>query len=260
MSCIHTGSVKAFVFSAIVLLTESLLNCGLAQVPDDIRASLIGRGHALLIGVWKYDDNAWPELRSVTADIEDLAKGLTPHFASVDTLINPTTHDISFKLREFMTGQWNRPDERLLIYYAGHGFTDYNINSRIYTGYITGRDTPACRGSNCDDAIGNAIPFSYLDSLNRETRVRQVLNLFDSCFSGLAVARGPDDEEVARYVADQAREEIRKPVRYYITSGGPTEKVPADSPFASLILKGLSGSADFWKDGFFTTEELGIYL
>jgi hypothetical protein len=44
------------------------------------------------------------------------------------------------------TGRRNRPDERLLIYYSSHGFTDYNINSRIYTGYITGTDTPACHG------------------------------------------------------------------------------------------------------------------
>jgi hypothetical protein len=63
-----------------------------------------------------------------------------------------------------------------------------------------------------------------------------------------------------RYVADQARDAIRKPVRYYITSGGPTERVPADSPFASLVLKGLAGEADFWHDGFISAEELGMYL
>ena len=34
--------------------------------------------------------------------------------------------------------------------------------------------------------------------------------------------------------------------------------MPADSPFASLILKGLSGAADFWKDGFLSAEELAF--
>ena len=208
----------------------------------------------------KYDGGAWPELRSVTADIDDLAKGLAPHFATVETLPNPTTDVIRQKLREFMTGRWDQKNERLLVYYAGHGFTDYNPNSRIYTGYITGRDTPACQGANCDDAIRNAIPFDEIDSLNRETRVLQVINLFDSCFSGLSVTRDPNNTTPTHYVEDQARDEIQKPIRYYITAGGPYEHVPADSPFASLILKGLGGEADFWKDGFLTGEELGFYL
>jgi hypothetical protein len=221
---------------------------------------LTGRGHALLIAVSKYDKDAWPELRSVIADIDDLKKGLAPHFTTIETLINPKSDIIRNKLREFMTGQWNKPDERLLVYYAGHGFTDYNINSRTYTGYITGSDTPACHGTDCDSAIGNAIPFNYIDGLNRETRARQVLTLFDSCFSGLVAAKGPDDAEATHYAADRAREEIRKPIRYYITAGGPAEKVPANSPFASLILKGLNGAADFWKDGFISAEELGVYL
>lgn len=157
--------IRLFLIAACCL-TPSLVGRVSAEVADDIRANLAHRGHALLIGVSKYDGNAWSELSSVTADIADLAKGLSPHFATIDTLINPTTDVLWNKLRAFMTGQWNRPDERLLIYYAGHGFTDYNINSRIYTGYITGKDTPACNGANCDDAIGNAIPFNYIDGLN----------------------------------------------------------------------------------------------
>jgi len=194
-------AVRIFFVAAICLLAPPLASHLSAQVPDDIRASLTGHGHALLIGVSKYDGNAWPELPSVTADIEDLAKGLTPHFATIDKLINPTTNALWDKLREFMINKWNRRDERLLVYYAGHGFTDYNSNSRVYTGYITGRDTPACHGANCDEAISNAIPFNYIDSLNRETRVRQVITLFDSCFSGLAVAKGPNDIEAIHYAA-----------------------------------------------------------
>ena len=218
-------SVKAFLGVAICILALTLIGCvppqvpgkigsslirndaASAQVPDDIKATLTGHGHALLIGVTRYDGNTWPELGSVTADIDDLAKGLKPHFVTVDTLINPTADTIRTKLREFMVYTWNKPDERLLVYYAGHGFSSFNDNSRSTTGYITGRDTLACNGANCDNAIANAIPFNYIDGLNRETRVRQVLTLFDSCFSGLAVARAPEND-ATRYAADRARQEI----------------------------------------------------
>src|SRR4051812_20975875 len=112
--------VRAFLAFVICLLSQALFNVTFAQAPDDIRVSLTGRGHALLIAVSKYDKDTWPELRSVIADIDDLKKGLAPHFATIETLINPKTDNIRNKLREFMTGQWNKPDERLLVYYAGH--------------------------------------------------------------------------------------------------------------------------------------------
>jgi hypothetical protein len=43
-------------------------------------------------------------------------------------------------------------------------------------------------------------------------------------------------------------------------AGGRTETGPVDRPFASLILEGLDGAADIWKDGSFTAEELRFYF
>ena len=109
-------------FVACLLLVVSAQ----AQVPDYIRAPLTGRGHALLIGVSHYgEDSGWTPLPSVSDDIAVLQNSLAPHFATVDTLLNPTTKVLSDKLREFLLGKWNRTDERLLVYYAGHGFTSF---------------------------------------------------------------------------------------------------------------------------------------
>ena len=234
-------TVRAFLVFVIYLLTQLLSGHASAEVPDDIKTNLTGHGHALLIGVSKYDNNAWTELRSVTADLEDLVKGLKPHFATIDTLINPATNTIRNRLRELMTGRWNQPNERLLVYYAGHGFTDYNPSSRVYTGYITGRDTPACRGNDCSTAIGDAIPFNELDTINRETRALHVIMLFDSCFSGsIFMSRSPDTDP-KHYDYQRARDALHTPVRYYITAGAAYEKIPADSPFSQLVLRGLPG-------------------
>ena len=39
---------------------------------------------------------------------------------------DPTVSQLRDRMREFLLGKWNLPDERLFIYYAGHGFTDFN--------------------------------------------------------------------------------------------------------------------------------------
>jgi hypothetical protein len=249
-----------FLLLPLCVIVQLMLHKAVAQVPDDLRASLTARGHALLIGVSTYNSNSWPQLTAVFDDIESLAQGLAPHFESIETLINPTTDEIRFRLREFMTRQSNQTAERLLVYYAGHGFTDYNPNIRTYTGYITGKDTPACHGGDCGSSIEHAIPFQELDALNRVARARQVIMLFDSCFSGSVFLTRSTDNDPLHYDYDRARDALHNPVRYYITAGAANEQIPANSPFAQLLLRGLRGEADIYKDGFITGEQLGAYL
>jgi hypothetical protein len=145
----------------------------------------------------------------VAGDIQDLTRGLAPHFSTVDTLLDPTTNAIQTRLREFMTAQWNQPEERLLVYYAGHGFTSYNQNSHDYVGYITGKDTPACHGDDCSNAVGRAVSFNELDAVNRETRSRQVITLFDSCFSGSIFLVRANEGDPKHYDYIRARDAIR---------------------------------------------------
>jgi len=251
--------LRALGFLAACLLLPVMVVPASAKVPDDIRAALMGRGHALLIGVGLYKDSAWTPLPSVSDDVAVLHNSLAPHFATVETLLNPTAEALFTKLREFLLGKWNRSDERLLVYYAGHGFTDFNQYSRIDMGYITGSDTPGYM-NGWDGAVANAISFQDIDALNRETRVRQVIMLFDSCFSGSLFSTRSGNVKATHYDYERARDALSEPVRYYITAGGPTETIPAVSPFADLVARGLRGDADFYHDGFITGEELGQYL
>jgi WD40 repeat protein len=251
--------LRTFGYLAACLLFPVMVAPATAQVPNDIRADLTGRGHALLIGVSHYDDSAWGTLPNVSDDVTVLKKSLAPHFATVDKLINPTAENLLKTLREFLLGKWNRSDERLLIYYAGHGFTVFNQYSREDMGYITGSDTPGYRDT-WNNSIINAISFQDIDALNRETQARQVIMLFDSCFSGSLFSTRSGDVDPKRYDYERARDALHQPVRYYITAGGPTETIPAISPFAELVARGLGGAADTYKDGFITAEELGQYL
>src|SRR5262249_19929558 len=143
------------------------------QIPGDIQKVLQHRGHALLIGESHYT-RGWDELAGVRHDLQTLKAGLTPYFETVETVQDPTVSQLRERMREFLLGKWNTPDERLFIYYAGHGFTDFNQASRENNGYITGSDTPRY-DLNPGKAIENAVPFTEIDSWNRQTRARHVL-------------------------------------------------------------------------------------
>jgi hypothetical protein len=80
-----------FLLLPLCVIVQLMLHRAVAQVPNDLRASLTARGHALLIGVSTYNSDSWPQLTTVFDDIESLAQGLAPHFESIETLINPTT-------------------------------------------------------------------------------------------------------------------------------------------------------------------------
>jgi uncharacterized caspase-like protein len=205
-----------------------------AQVPDDIQQLLHHRGHALLIGVSNYT-SGWPQLPNVKDDLDDLKSGLEPYFETVDIVPNPTVAQLRDRVSEFLLGQWNQPDERLFIYYSGHGFTAFNQSSRDNDGYITGSDTPG-------KAVAKAVSFYDVDSWSRQTSARHVLMVFDSCFSGsLFQTLGAPPEEPPHNYLDNVRTLLRKPMRYYITAGRQNEEVAADSTFATLLLRGLRG-------------------
>src|SRR5262249_12586616 len=166
------------------------------RIPEDIQQVLQHRGHALLIGQSHYT-RGWDELASVRYDLQTLKAGLTPYFETVEIVQDPTVSQLRDRMREFLLGQWNMPDERLFIYYAGHGFTDFNQASRENNGYITGSDTPRY-DLTPGKAIENAVPFTDIDAWNRQTRARHVLMVFDSCFSGTLFQTMGSEEEPSR--------------------------------------------------------------
>jgi outer membrane protein OmpA-like peptidoglycan-associated protein len=216
-------------------------------------------GAALIIGVWRYRDPLWGDLPSIEDNIDTLAQGLAPHFQTVRTVKNPPTDPLRSELRNFIVGSSYRGVKRLFVYYGGHGFTDFNQSSRTNDGYITGTDTPAYDPNN-PVAVSEALSFQEIDSMNRESRAVQVLMAFDSCFSGSIFMTRMTNLTPRREDAERARILLNLPSRFFITAGGPNDEVPANSPFAALILRGLSGEADFYGIGLVTAEDLGIYI
>src|SRR5262249_52867130 len=68
------------------------------------------------------------------------------------------------------------------------------------------------------------------------------------------------EEELRRKDLDGIRRMLGQPIRYYITSCRKEEVVTNDSTFATLLLRGLRGEADFFRQGLVSADQLGIYL
>ena len=162
-------------------------------------------------------------------------------------------------MRDFLLGQWNKPNERLFIYYSGHGFPDFNESSREKDGYITGSDTPLQNPTD-NKAIENAMQFGEVEYLSRQTKARHVLMVFDACFSGSLFRTKGTETEPNKYEFDGIRRMLGQPIRYFITAGRESEEVSADGTFAKLLLRGLRGGADFFHEGIISADQLGIYL
>jgi hypothetical protein len=141
-----------------------------AQLAAERAALGSGRYHALIIG-----NNDYARLQDLKTPIDD-AKRLeqllrTRYGFTTTVLTNATRYDILSALntlREKLT-----LDDRLLIYYAGHGELD-ELNSRSY--WLPVDAEP--------DSNANWIPSVAITDLVNIIRARHVLLVVDSCYSG----------------------------------------------------------------------------
>jgi Caspase domain len=135
------AGVRRVVVGTILLITMAFSIPGYAQ-EDPLR-----QGDALIIGTWAYSDARWPRLDDIRLQVDQLRFGLESHFDAVQVLSNPTFDQLDSGLRRFLRIRGNDENARLLIYYAGHGYTEVDLGRNESRGYITGSDTPHVDGS-----------------------------------------------------------------------------------------------------------------
>jgi hypothetical protein len=111
----------------------------------DSPARLYNESHALVIGVSEYT-GGWPQLPGVKADVQTITQALQKHGFHVVVVENPTSAELDKAYRDFIVQYGLRADNRLLLYFAGHGYThkpSYATNDpKEWMGYIVARDAP----------------------------------------------------------------------------------------------------------------------
>jgi hypothetical protein len=207
--------------------------------------------YALIIGASGYN-NGWQKLNGVKEDVTAVSKVLTKHGFTVETAIDPNSGNLLATINSFVNKYGFVENNRLLIYFAGHGYTETGGDGRKF-GYIVPVDAPDPKRNQ----IGfqqKAVTMDEIETVARRIRSKHALFVFDSCFSGSLVSRSKTIvPPIINYLSTQS-------VRQFITAGADNQEVPDESVFRQMFVRGLEGEADANKDGYITGTELAVYL
>lgn len=212
--------------------------------------TLYQQSHALLIGVSNYDNGLTP-LPGVAEDIKLVKAALEENGFDIEVVMNPTSVALQKAFSRFISQYGQGADNRLLFYYAGHGYTE-KMPYGDDIGYICPIDTPD-PNKNSGEFQGKAMAMGQIEIYAKQIKSKHAIFIFDACFAGQIFSTSRAIPEIISY-------KTKEPVRQFITSGSATETVPDKSVFCTQFIRGLKGEADGNKDGFVTGTEFGEFL
>ena len=209
--------------------------------------------YALIIGNGAYPvKNGWTPLPGAVKDVKEVAAVLERHGFNVTLKIDVTKPEFNQAFSEFIYESGKDPDNRLLFYYAGHGYTTKAATGEDL-GYLVMLDTPTPENAAAFDLY--SVDMVKFVSDSKKIHAKHVLFMFDSCFSGTVL--NLRNRVTPSHITDR----IKNPVRQFITAGRADEPVPDRSEFKKAFLNILEGRVEEpTPDGYLTGVELGDYL
>jgi len=187
---------------------------GVAVLPDIKKAGSWGRYHALVIGINDYQK--WPRLQTAVKDATVLRDLLVTRYGFnkknviLRTDRKASRQQINRDLRYLALSM--RPDDNLLIYYAGHGQLDDLTGDGYWVPAEGAMKDPSTWVAN-----------SYIKAIlsSEKVQAKNVVVIADSCYSGSMLRGGPslmslDDQRYREKLAEKAT--LRS--RQVISSGG----------------------------------------
>lgn len=203
-----------------------------------------GKSYALVVGINAYKQI--PKLKTAVNDAKTVAAILKDDygFTPIVLLDGQATRAAILKELNNIKNKLN-PDDRLLIYYAGHGWNDKDTE----TSYWLPVDADDKENTNWIEAK------TITDQLKR-SQARQVLVVADSCYAG-SISRSFDPSLKGSGTRESyLKKMMEKPARILIASGG-NEPVSdsggsGHSIFADVFIKALKNPFE----SRFTAEEL----
>lgn len=206
--------------------------------------------YALIVGNGAYT-NGWSKLPGVTEDLDEIGRTLEKKGFYTEIARDVSRDEFRYQLETFINTYGLKPENQLLIYFAGHGYTEKIGTQEV--GYVVMADAPVPE-KHINLFRQRAIEMSEIESLAKRIKAKHALFVFDSCFSGsLMRNRG---QKPSRFISSLTI----KPVREFITSGSADQVVPDKSVFRVLFQRALNGEADYNDDKYLTGSELGLYL
>ncbi|TQN32587.1 AAA domain-containing protein [Haloactinospora alba] len=211
---------------------------------------------AVLIGTNTYDDPAYANLRSPTADVDAIDTALRDngHFDERKVLIDPTYAEASSILEEVLNGM---PDDLVFISISGHGVK--NKRGRLHL---------ALRDTSKKLLASTGLSAEKLQRMLEDSRVNSKLLLLDCCYSG-AFADGFTTRDDGDEGIDVEREFLNGEGTYVLAAAGSGQEAkegdnstkPTPSPFSAAVARALAGEGpDGNGDGWIDTSDLYQYV
>jgi len=187
----------------VVRTEQGQLHPGDDDVEELLASIDFGRYHALVIGNNDYNADDIPKLESAVNDAETIASLLESDYSfDVDLRLNASRKEILSALEQ--KSQSLGPNDNLLVYYAGHGYYDEDVD----LGYWLPVDASL---ANKDAWIRN----SAITDTIKGMKAKHVMLVADSCFSG-TLLRSVDVKRTGRFYEQMAN----RSARLVMTSGG----------------------------------------
>ncbi|MCP4263550.1 MAG: hypothetical protein GY774_39500 [Planctomycetes bacterium] len=213
---------------------------------------------ALVIGINNYRNPKWKKLQYGVNDAQAVSNLLKRKgFDEVILLLDDqaTKRNIERVLNDELPKKVQEED-RLLIYFAGHGQTR-DLPDGVKKGYIIPVD------SDWTNYYEKAISMDSLQNFSKGISAKHILYIMDSCFSGLLLYRGSTPyltTEQFRHLTHAPPDPTTARSVKAITAGSQGERVievEGNGLFTKYFLSGLDkGEADLNGDGYITGSEL----
>jgi hypothetical protein len=209
-------------------------------------ATIYKQSAALLIAESDYSNSSWNKLPNVERELGQVKEALASQGFKVSLIKNVPGRDLFQKINEFISQSFDK-DSRVIVYFSGHGATDDKGN-----GYLVGIDAP----SDTDSKFRlYTLPMQVIKALASQSRAKHTLFVFDSCYSGsIFTAKGNED------IRPLVLQQLNRDAVQFLSSGTATQRSPAESVFTPIFIDGITGNADYSRDGIIQAEELGLYL
>jgi hypothetical protein len=245
--------ITAFAEHRSVPAASSVLEGPSVQVVDLQPGSFYRKSWAIVIGINKY--RSWPPLEYAVRDAQAVAQKLRE--IGFDEVIEILDKDATRERILTVLGadlpKKVTPDDRVLIFFAGHGQTE-SLPEGKEQGYIIPVD------GDITNYFTTAISMQQVREISERVPAKHILYVMDACYSGQGFTRAFGVEpSVNGYL--QKITSLRSV--QMITAGGKKEQaveVQGHGLFTQYFLRGLDGEADRDNDKVVTASELGAYL
>ncbi|MBN1120920.1 MAG: caspase family protein [Anaerolineae bacterium] len=202
--------------------------------------------YALVVGIDHYPDPRFSPLGNAEADAREVMEVLSapPYRFEVSGLFGEeaTRHAILDKLFDLES---TAPNDRVIIYFAGHGYTLVDNFDRE-SGYLACFDT-------IPERHHTALRMDDVVDFRARAGAKHIAFIFDACFSGQALG-------LTRSAAVTAAGRFMKLRAYHaISAGGPGETVADAQSMTRLLVEALR-HPERVDPKLLTIEKLGAYL